>query len=102
MRSAALSLLLTLVVGCASTVDVELTVRSGRSTTTTLMLERHPVEGPPETLFLGRLLPGGKNTARFVAERGGRLILHADHVPVAKQSIPADAPDPLVVEMRVD
>lgn len=88
--------------GCASTIDVELTVRSGRAAPTTLLLERHPAEGPPETLFLGRLLPGGKNTARFVAERGGRLVLHADQRPVAERAIPRDAPDPLALEMRVD
>lgn len=101
MTRAAALLLLSLA-GCASTIDVELTVRSGRSTPATLLLERHPAEGPPETLFLGRLLPGGKNTARFVAERGGRLVLHADHRPVDEEVIPRDAPDPFAVEMRVD
>lgn len=93
---------LVLLAGCAGTVDVQLTVRSARSTTTTLLLERHGRAGPPETLFLGTLLPGGKNTAWFVGEPGGRLVLYADRRPVAERPIPADAPDPFVVEMRVD
>lgn len=88
--------------GCAGTVDVQLTVRSQRATAATLLLERHPADGPAEVLHLGRLLPGGKNTAWFVGERGGRLVLQADRQRVDEREIPRDAPDPFVVEMRVD
>ncbi|MCW8138850.1 MAG: hypothetical protein KIT58_08095 [Planctomycetota bacterium] len=88
--------------GCASTVRVELTVRSARDEEASLQLVRHDADGGRETLPLGRLLPHGRTTSRFVAERGGRLVLYADGALAGERAVPADAPDPFAVELRVD